>query len=155
MKKHNTLINEYTNTLMHKQFYTILYRITVEIWESLNFSIPNFLRYDFPAGSDFNPNQSNLSQSSPSKSPSKSSHFVMINCRRSIPSHQQRRSLDELSTITVSYDWKDVSQLTATHELGDTIVEVSWVLKIINLKNGINFLRNLILQIDRFKKLWD
>ena len=74
--------------------------------------------------SDFNPNQSNLSQSSPSKSPLKSSHFVMINCRQSVPNHHQRRSLDELSSITVSYDWKDVSQLPATQELDDTIVEV-------------------------------
>lgn len=73
------------------------------------------------SSSDFNPNQTILSES-PTKS-LKSTHFVMINCRDSVPKHQ-RRSLDELSSITVSYDWKDVSQLTATHELENTVIEV-------------------------------
>ncbi|XP_066930463.1 ankyrin repeat and LEM domain-containing protein 1-like isoform X2 [Clytia hemisphaerica] len=71
---------------------------------------------------EFNPNQSILAES-PSKT-LKSSHFVIINCRESVPNHQ-RRSIDELSSITVSYDWKDVSQMTATQELDENIVEVS------------------------------
>ena len=78
--------------------------------------------YEDKTQSEFNPNQSILAES-PSKA-LKSSHFVMINCRESFP-HHQRRSLDELSSITVSYDWKDVSQMTATQELEENIIEVS------------------------------
>jgi len=62
---------------------------------------------------------------SPSKVLNKSSHFVMINCREGEISQHQRRSLDELSSITVSYDWKDVSQLRrVTLESTETTVEI-------------------------------
>ena len=49
----------------------------------------------------------------------------MINCREEEISQHQRRSLDELSSITVSYDWKDVSQLMkVTLDSSDTTVEI-------------------------------
>lgn len=74
---------------------------------------------------EFDPKEETLSES-PTKGPPKSpSRFVVLNCRdHDLPVHQ-RRSIDELTTITISYDWKDISQLKATEESEETAVIVS------------------------------
>lgn len=74
-------------------------------------------------GEEFNTKEETISES-PTKQPKSCSHFVVLDCRQDELSVNHRRSIDELSTITVSYDWKDVSQLKATEEVEDCTTSV-------------------------------
>lgn len=100
---------------------------------SSNRSVPELIEYyeDSCVVDEFDPREVTLSESPTKGAAPKSPRFVVLNCREhELPAHQ-RRSIDELSTITISYDWKDVSQLKATEEPEDTTVIVPTSIQIL------------------------